>query len=202
MTQYNLPCDYGRTCIVLMPRDPSWMFCYWEVQPQALQVNFSCAVIRVFEFNESPVNGSQERFAFEIDIPLESRNWYINVGEPGRSWFIELGLMTADGRFILLARSNRIRLPWGRVSEITDDRWATYHEKLIELSRAEGIGHGSMEVARMLAHRWEMEMSEGRSSWRGKKGVKGEIKLPSSSWPSSWQKGAVSPVKVPPGEKK
>ena len=173
MADCSLPDDYGRTCIVLMPRDPSWMFCYWEVQPQALQVNFSHAVIRVFEFNESPpANGSQERFAFEISVPLESRNWYINVGDPGRSWFIELGLMTPDGRFILLARSNRIRLPWGKVSDVIEERWATYHEKLIELSRAERIGHGSLEVARMLMHRWELEMKTGVSSWKRGKGEK------------------------------
>jgi hypothetical protein len=185
MNEQHLPPNYARTCVILMPRDTSWMFCYWEVQPQVLQDNFSHAVIRVYEFNPSLSNGAGERYAFEISVPLESRSWYINTGEPGRAWCVELGLVTPDGRFILLARSNRIRLPRGRVSEVVSDRWVTYHQKLIEVSRAETIGHGSMEITRMLAHRWEMEMKEGISSWS-----------------SSWQKGAVSSVKAPPGDKK
>jgi hypothetical protein len=180
-----------------MPRDPSWMFCYWEVQPQALKVPFSHAVIKAFEFNDTP-NSQQERFAFEISVPLESRNWYINVGELGRSWFVELGLVTPDGRFVLLARSNKIHLPSGKVSDVIDNRWAIYHDKLIELSRAEQVGHGSLEIARMLLHRWEMEMKLGISSWKGGKSERGG---PSSSL-SSWQKGAVSPAKVPPEGKK
>ena len=177
MTEPFLPSGYGRTCITLMPRDPYWMFSYWEVRPEALRVDFSHAVIRVFEFHDGHTNGSGERLAFEMGVALEAGNWYISVADPGRSWFVELGLKTRDGGFILLARSNRVRLPWDRVSDVIDNRWMTYlegSEKLIELSRAERIGHGSMEIARMLMHRWEM-----------REGV------------SSWQKGAISPVRVP-----
>jgi hypothetical protein len=152
-----------------MPRDPTGMFSYWEVQPQAARIGSSRPVIRVFELDRSKTNGSRERLAFEIDVSLEAGNWYVNVSEPGRSWFVELGLKTRDGRFILLARSNTVSLPCGQVSDVIDDRWMIYREgseKLIELSRAERAGHGSLEIARMLLRRWEMHA--GVSSWRRK----------------------------------
>jgi hypothetical protein len=170
MTQNLLPQDYGRTTIVLMPRDPTWMFSYWEVQPQAARAGSSHPVIRVFELDRSKTNGSRERLAFEISVSLEVRNWYVNVVEPGRSWFVELGLKASDGRFTLLARSNVVDLPWGRVSDVIDNRWMIYKEgsdKLIELSRAERVGRGSLEISRMLLRRWEMRA--GVTSWRKRK---------------------------------
>jgi len=164
-----IPQEYGRTYIVLLPRDPTWMFSYWEVQSQSLNVfrkqfgaqviDSARVVLRIFELAPHSGNGTQELFRFELSISLESRCWYINVQEPGRTWFVELGLITQDGRFILLARSNTAALPLGQVSDVTDSRWVSIREgfdKLVELSGIERIGQGSLEIAKMLSHRWEM----------------------------------------------
>lgn len=170
-----LPRDYGRTYIVLLPRDPRWMFTYWEVQLQTLNVfrkQFGAEIIdsahpilRVFEWDGSETNGSAHR-RYDLAVSLEARSWYIEVPEPGCRWFVELGLMTADGRFVLLARSQRVDLALGQVSDVMDTQWGSLDkelEKVIEQSGVERIGHGSLEMAKMLSHRWQMLSSI--SSW-------------------------------------
>ncbi len=140
-----------------MPRDPLWMFSYWEVQPQTLNVfrkQFGTSVIdssrsalRVFELTGSTGNGTQEVLRFELPVGLEVRNWYIQVPDPGRTWFVELGLVTPDGRFILLARSNKVSLPLGCVSEVLDARRVSMRKSMDEaigLSSVGRIGRGSL----------------------------------------------------------
>jgi len=175
----TIPGEYGRTHAVLLPRDPTCLFSYWEVQPQTLDlfrkqfgaevINSSRPVLRVFEVDQQSGNGGRERLASEIAVSLEARNWYIHVKEPGRHWFVELGLVTPDGRFLLLARSNKVNLPLGRVSDVTDLRWMVlkegYEQLLGELSGAHRVGRGSLEMAKVLSHRWQMLTGSG-FSWK------------------------------------
>jgi len=75
-------------------------------------------------------------------------------------------LRRPNGEFILLARSNIIALPSGKVSEEVDEQWAMIQEdfdKLYSLSGADRIGIGSGGNIQDAAKRWEMFQST--SSW-------------------------------------
>ena len=162
--QHTLPEGYGTTEAVLLPRDPHWMFIYWEISDQTkAEVRakhgtdiFQKAkqVIRVHDITSD----TDARKYFDIPVLMEAKSWYINVPESGRTYCCEVGLATPEGGFINLVRTNNIQLPAGRLSDTADEHWLSVtpdFDKLLRLSGVEYIGKGSGEVARSLAQRWE-----------------------------------------------
>ncbi|MDQ7773824.1 MAG: DUF4912 domain-containing protein [Elusimicrobiales bacterium] len=165
-----LPEGYGETEAVLLPRDPNWMYLYWEItehtRGEARKAHgdnifdTSLQVVRVYDMSGAEgANGGAHHKYFDIPVRLEARSWYVNVQESGRSYCCELGLVLPDGRFVGLVKTNAVKLPAGRVSDVTDEKWMAVSgdfEKLLQLSGVEYIGKGSGEVAKSLAQRWEM----------------------------------------------
>lgn len=176
----SLPEGYGDTEAVLLPRDPNWMFIYWEITanskaavckthgPDIFQK--SKQIIRVYDVTGAGSVDLPDQKYFDIPIMVDAKNWYINVQESGRTYCCEVGLVTPAGRFIGLVRTNTVSLPVGRVSDVTDEKWMAVtsdFEKLLQLSGVEYIGKGSGEVAKSLAQRWEMlrAVFSRASSW-------------------------------------
>jgi len=161
----SLPEGYGSTEAVLLPRDPFWMFTYWEISENTLNRlieeigvdNFekSKKVIRVYKIGD---NGMSDGF-FDVPIVLEAKNWYINVSECGKTYECEIGIITPDGRYIGIVKTNKVTLPKSSVSDVIDEKWMSVNqefEKLLEISGVEYIGKGSLDIAKSLAQRWEM----------------------------------------------
>ncbi|MCM2268139.1 MAG: DUF4912 domain-containing protein [Elusimicrobiales bacterium] len=170
-----LPEGYGTTEAALLPRDPNWMFIYWEITDNSRNnarkehgadiFEKGRQVIRVYD-----VTGGEAAKYFDIPVMLEAKSWYVNVQESGRSYCCEVGLLLPDGKFIGLVKTNTVNLPGGRVSDVTDERWMAVtsdFDKLMQLSGVEYIGKGSGEVAKSLAQRWEMlrAVFSRASSW-------------------------------------
>jgi hypothetical protein len=161
----DLPASYGDTKIVLLPRDPWWCFAYWEIGEQTKQELRSIYgenvkyVIRVYDVtNVVNFNGKNANKYFDIEINPAANNWYINVGEPNRSWCVDLGLITPDGKFVVITRSNIVTMPRYGVSPLTDEQWAVLQrefERLLELSGVSMIGKGSFDIAKLMRERWE-----------------------------------------------
>jgi hypothetical protein len=161
----DLSASYGDTKIVLLPRDPWWCFAYWEIGEQTKQELRSIYgenvkyVIRVYDVtNVVNFNGKNANKYFDIEINPAANNWYINVGEPNRSWCVDLGLITSDGKFIVITRSNIVTMPRYGVSPLTDEQWAVLQrefERLLELSGVSMIGKGSFDIAKLMRERWE-----------------------------------------------
>lgn len=170
-----LPEGYGTTEASLLPRDPNWMFIYWEITENS-RVNLKKShgadifekgrqVIRVYD-----VTGGEAAKYFDIAVMLEAKSWYVNVQEAGRAYCCEVGLVMPDGSFIGIVKTNTVSLPGGRVSDVTDEKWMAVtadFDKLLQLSGVEYIGKGSGEVAKSLAQRWEMlrAVFSRASSW-------------------------------------
>ncbi len=170
-----LPEGYGKTEAALLPRDPNWMFIYWEITDNSRKntrkehgedvFQKGRQVIRVYDVTD----GAASKY-FDIPVMMEAKSWYVNVQESGRSYCCELGLVMPDGSFIGLVKTNTVNLPGGRVSDVTDEKWmavSTDFDKLLQLSGVEYIGKGSGEVAKSLAQRWEMlrAVFSRASSW-------------------------------------
>jgi hypothetical protein len=161
----DLPASYNDTKIVLLPRDPWWCFAYWEIGEQTKQELRSIYgenvkyVIRVYDVtNVVNFDGRNANKYFDIEINPAANNWYINVGEPNRSWCVDLGLITSDGKFVVITRSNIVTMPRYGVSPLTDEQWAVLQrefERLLELSGVSMIGKGSFDIAKLMRERWE-----------------------------------------------
>ena len=176
----SLPEGYGKTEAGLLPRDPNWMFIYWEISeatrtdvcrthgPDVFQK--SREVIRVYDSSEGDAKGPDRHNYFDIQTAAGAKTWYINVPESGKTYYCEIGLALPDGSFICLVKSNTANLPAGRVSDVTGEKWigvSADFDKLMQLSGVEHIGKGSGEIAESLAQRWEMlrAVFSRASSW-------------------------------------
>ncbi len=171
-----LPAGYGTTEAILLPRDPNWMFIYWEITENSRKE--ACRVHgadifqqgrQVIRVHQAAAHAGAGKY-FDIPIMHDAKNWYVNVQESGGSYYCEIGLALPDGAFISLVKTNTVNLPAGRVSDITDGNWMAVtadFDKLLQLSGVEYIGKGSGEVAKSLAQRWEMlrAVFSRASSW-------------------------------------
>lgn len=128
---FELPSRYGKNKLVLLVRDPWWIYGYWEVTPErekqvlremlGLGLQKDKTVLRVYDVTGTSV--SRANASFDIELNFFADNWYIDVGKPDADWVAELGLRAANGRFFPLVRSNTVRTPRFGLSDVWDEEW-------------------------------------------------------------------------------
>jgi len=163
---FELPQGYGDNRIVIMVRDPYWIYTYWEISNIKLQeikkelgFKFDQAklIIRVYD-------ASNWNF-FDLQVHGLTGNWYVNVGRPNTSYCVDVGFLTADGTFICAARSNVVVTPRDGMSEIIDEEWMIPDwERMYALSGGFRVGQGSLELRQMMEKRLIQQLSSGVSS--------------------------------------
>ncbi|MCX7698524.1 MAG: DUF4912 domain-containing protein, partial [Candidatus Goldbacteria bacterium] len=148
-------------------RDPYWCYAYWDISPDFMEEKAKEArksekydlVIRIYDVTDIIFDGTNAHKFEDIKVSGDSNNWYINVWAPDRSYFVDLGFKTSDGRFILIARSNVVTTPRDRVSDKTDEEWMIIDEDFDELLKLSGAGKfGSSDRFKM---RIEQELLSG-----------------------------------------
>ena len=126
LSSSQLPQGYGDHKLVMMVRDPWWVYLYWELEPGAITHaldSVACGihqvrcVLRLHPLSQKDAN------VFDVDIDFRTGSHYLNLSAPGHAFFSEIGFITADGRFVSLAKSNSISLPPDRPAEELDERW-------------------------------------------------------------------------------
>jgi hypothetical protein len=128
----DLPHIYGRDTLVLLPRDPWWVFAYWEVTPatreQALrrlgnEADGARDVLRVHDVTFLTFTGDNAWFSFDLELVPSADHWYLNVPRPGASYLAEVGLRTRSGGFLSLVRSSAVTTARAAPSPDTALRW-------------------------------------------------------------------------------
>ncbi len=111
----ELPPGYGRTRLTLLDVGPYLVYVYWEVTPSdalAAEREAGSDDARapwVLRFHGVADIGAQEYF--DIPISLAAGNWYVHLWSAGKTYFAEIGLHAASGRFIPVSRSNLVSVP-------------------------------------------------------------------------------------------
>lgn len=148
MLPEDLPYHYDRDKIVLLVRDPWWLYSYWDVRDATVgrftheigdDFHNARRILRIYDVTDIIFNGSNAHRFFDIYINEHVRTWYIDTAEPGRSWCVDYGLLLADGRFIMIMRSNVAQTPPAGPSAITDEEWMVPEEIF---ARLYGLGFG------------------------------------------------------------
>jgi hypothetical protein len=131
----SLPAGYAKDRLVVMVRDPYWLHCYWELTHQSVQRAEAALgqdwhgakpILRVCDVSTNDTTSTAEAIVRDIEIHGGCNSWYIEVKEPPRSYRVDIGYLSRQGRFYALARSNVVNTPRAGVSDQLDENWADF----------------------------------------------------------------------------
>ena len=175
--QYDLPQSYGKTESYLLPKDPSWLFLFWDIAQDTYETimnqkgqeifSKSRNVIRMYDITDINFNGNNAHKYYDIPVILDARSWYLQVPVSGRTYICDLGIISPEGEFIVLTRSNSTTVPPGKVSDVVDDKWMMVegeYQKLLKMSGVDMFGNAngkngigaSERLQNIFAQRWQM----------------------------------------------
>jgi hypothetical protein len=135
----ELPHGYNEDKIALMVRDPYWAFAYWEVTQARIDKEKawfgwnSKLCVRLYDISGVQFDGRNAIGYFDQEVYERMGNWYFDLGRPTHSFCAELGLLSPEGRFLTLARSNYITMPRDGVSDVLDEEWMLLEEDFWKL---------------------------------------------------------------------
>lgn len=117
----DLPDSYNETRVVLMLRDPSWAFAYWDLQQSDREAfrrsaGFDGLLLRVYSLEDAGQSVAQCRTSFDIPVTLLDNRWYINLPEQQSHYRISV-VAVEGGVERMLAVSNVVSVPRGALSD-------------------------------------------------------------------------------------
>ncbi|MFM9115985.1 MAG: DUF4912 domain-containing protein [Planctomycetota bacterium] len=136
-----------RVRVVLIVRDPYWLQVSWEVTRQSVlraqaamaeQWHSARPTLRVLEVENSGTTSTAERVIREIAIHSGVQNWYIDVTNPPKSYRVDLGYLSGNGRFYAIGRSNTVTTQRPGTGESLDDNWTDVAENFEKIFAQSG----------------------------------------------------------------
>lgn len=149
--QENVPSWDNEIKVVLLPKDPNWLFAYWEFPEEKKSLFIqefghelwerSVPVLKI-------VNVSRNT-SFYIRLNDFSNSWYINVPDGDSLYVAELGRKVSDRFFINLADSNYVSTPGENTSSNASVYFIDYKELRNGRPEIEAVsGTGPVEFLR------------------------------------------------------
>ncbi|MCX7710762.1 MAG: DUF4912 domain-containing protein [Clostridia bacterium] len=135
---YNLPYSYSDNRIVLVAKDPYWLYAYWEMSEERKNIFFEEFGQRLWEKSIPviKVTNVSNNSSFYIRINDFTNNWYIQVPDPESLYVAELGRQVTDQFFIHLFSSNYVSTPSSSVSSNTGAYFINYKD----------LRHGRLDI--------------------------------------------------------
>jgi uncharacterized protein len=125
----DLPSGYGESCIMLLPRDPQWAYAYWDVpndHREAIRAQGGQQLaLRLFDVTDLDLGRQAPHNVQEYGCDEMAREWYLPIPVSDRDYVLEIGYRAWDGRWLVLARSNSIRVPPVYPSDWIEDQFVT-----------------------------------------------------------------------------
>ena len=171
----ELPLGYGEEKIALMARDPYVAYAYWEATPSRIDREKawfgwnSRLCVRIYDVTGVQFDGRNALGYYDQEVSERIGNWYFDLGRPTHAFCADLGLLSPDGKFLTLARSNYITMPRDGASDVVDENWMIVDEEFWKLyGYPEGVpgGISSQQAQEILRRRRRMQeiSSPGMSS--------------------------------------
>ncbi len=122
-----LPDGYGESRIVLMPRDPQWGYAYWdapnEQKEELRRQGGQRLALRLYDVTDGELTHQSAHSLQQYDCDEMARDWYVPIPVSDRDYIAEIGYLTSHGQWLLLARSNPVRIPPVYPSEWLEDHF-------------------------------------------------------------------------------
>jgi len=168
-TGYPIPELYSEDRIAVLPRDPHWVFIYWDLSGEKLKKissEFLQGKPEMLRFvlrlktvsGKRKIKSSPSGFK-DVEVPSVARSWYLKIDDNRKEYFLELGIKTKDGKYVMLLRSKPFTLPAGKIADTEGEEWMSVSErygKLLQLSGIDRMSVSSLEIVKFLAKRWEL----------------------------------------------
>ena len=129
----DIPEEYGQTYMRALPRDPEWIYVYWEINDDTKNsliqkmgtpaFESSVRVLRLIDVSGIDYNGSNASRYQDTPIEDYTRAWYFHVKKEGKTFVVECGFLTQDGKFFAAVRSNPVEVPKRGLSADVDAQW-------------------------------------------------------------------------------
>jgi hypothetical protein len=125
----DLPGGYGESRIVLMPRDPQFAYAYWDVpnehREELRRQGGIRLALRFYDVTDIDITQQRPHSLQQYECEEMAREWYFPVPVSDRDYIAEIGYITADGRWLMLARSLPIHIPPVYPSDWIEDHFLT-----------------------------------------------------------------------------
>lgn len=141
----ELPEAYGTQRLLLVARDPRWLYAHWDLTGDQLRRHNALSrdkhlIVRVFA--DQPAG----KPVVEQHVHPESRNWFIHVGRGGAKYVAQLGYYNRSGAWNTVATSSATLTPPETLSDDTSVRFETIpievpFKKLLELIKGAVTEH-------------------------------------------------------------
>ncbi|OKH36033.1 hypothetical protein NIES2119_18760 [[Phormidium ambiguum] IAM M-71] len=147
----DLPSGYDESRIVLMPRDPQWAYTYWDIpsrnKEELRQQGGSKLALRFYDVTDVDMDYQNPHSVQEFECDEMGREWYLPVPVSDRDYILEIGYLTNDGRWLMLARSNSIHVPPLYPSNWSNEQFITIPwEEELEHKQFLDLGSPSPEI--------------------------------------------------------
>ncbi|PSN19281.1 Rho termination protein [filamentous cyanobacterium CCP5] len=125
----DLPSGYGESRIVLMPRDPQWAYCYWDIpnehRQELRQQGGMRLALRFYDVTDIDISYQSPHSLQQYECDEMAREWYVPVPVSDRDYVAEIGYVCYDGRWLVLARSFPVHVPPVYPSDWIEDHFMT-----------------------------------------------------------------------------
>jgi hypothetical protein len=125
----DLPAGYGESRIVLLPRDPQWAYTYWDIpndhKEELRRQGGQTLALRIYDVTDIDIEHQSPHSIQEYPADELAREWYLPIPVSDRDYVIDIGYRTADGRWLVLARSARVHIPPVYPSDWIEDVFIT-----------------------------------------------------------------------------
>ena len=125
----ELPEGYGESRIVLLPRDPQWAYAYWDIpnehKQELRQQGGSRLALRFYDVTDIDINTQSPHSLQQFECGEVAREWYLPIPVSDRDYTIEIGYICNDGRWLVLSRSEPVRIPPVYPSDWIEDKFVT-----------------------------------------------------------------------------
>lgn len=125
----DLPSGYGESRIVLMPRDPQWAYTYWDIpnehKQELRQQGGQQLALRLYDVTDISLEYQSPHSIQEYPSDELAREWYLPIPVSDRDYVVDIGYRSADGRWLVLARSAPVHVPPVYPSDWIEDHFVT-----------------------------------------------------------------------------
>jgi ABC-type phosphate transport system substrate-binding protein len=125
----DLPDGYGESRIVLLPRDPQWAYAYWDIPNEPKEAvrrqGGQTLVLRLADVTDLGSSAHSPHSLQQYDCDELARDWYLPIPVSDRDYLVEIGYLTAEGHWLMLARSQAVRIPPVYPSDWFDEQFVS-----------------------------------------------------------------------------